>query len=86
LIKILPFSFDAITLSFFIEGEKEQPIQLTLSSLHTSNETTKPKQARTSTRQQRRPIFESKYSLKLTFEGRERSERPSRFEWLYCSS
>jgi len=69
LIKILPFSFDAITLSFFIEGEKEQPIQLTLSSLHTSNETTKPKQARTSTRQQRRPIFESKYSLKLTFKN-----------------
>jgi len=41
LVKTLLFSFDAITLAFFIEGETKQPIQRTLSGLDDSKEITK---------------------------------------------
>jgi len=65
LIKILLFSFDAITLAFFIEGETKQPIQRTLSGLNDFKSNRQTLNKPDSTRQQRRPNFYQDIALNL---------------------
>ncbi len=86
LIKILLFSLDAITLAFSLNEKNTTPFNPLFQTWTTPNETTKTLNKADSTRQQKRPIFLSKYSPKFYLqelsndlhEGRERSERPSR--------